>query len=69
VLAGSSANYVLRSMLPGKFLVEHILSKQEVAMAGLRLQVQMFLRAKGDKSNEGAPHVLQLGLCRPAVDA
>jgi hypothetical protein len=45
---------VLRSLLPGSFLTAHILSKQEVAMAGLKLHVQMFLHAKGDKSNEGA---------------
>lgn len=56
VRAGASTNYVLRSILPGAFLAEHILSKQEIAMAGLCLHIHMFLHTKSDKCTEG-------GLC------
>lgn len=54
--AGASANassYVLRSMLPGAFLAEMIHTDQENAMAGLKLQIQLFFFVKGDNSSEG----------------
>lgn len=47
--------YVLKSILPGSLMAEFVNTEQENAMIGLRLQLHLFLRCKGDKSSEGAP--------------